>query len=139
MNTPINPSRYAILDDNSVSGQPEKFRIPEIQCGDYVATGLFGEEYKFAVRRMPRRARYTGSYGLFYDDPDAGDILIAVLRDETFECTAPMHNLTLQNFTGPKKLELIAARCCWCGRKLLEGQTKIHPNCTKLSQSPAVV
>jgi len=126
-------NNYSILDEKSISGEPEPFRIPppSVECGDYITTGIFGESYSFAIRRMPRRARYTGCYGLFYDDPDAGDTLIAVLRGEEFETISPTFDFTYSNFTGPKEKVLLVKRCCWCGRKLEDGEDKIHPNCRK--------
>lgn len=130
----MTPNRYAALDTGFA---PEPFRIPGIQPGDYhIPAGHdknrdlhFGHS-EFAVRRMPRRANHTGKFGLFYDDEDAGEVLIAVLTPEnTWECVSKDFETQLYLFTHMESRVMHQKRCAWCGRKLGDNEDMIHQKC----------
>jgi len=113
---------YALLATHS----PSAFALPPIACGDYTHTREYGTEVKFFVRRMPRRTKHTGKYGLFYYDPGAHEQLIGVYqgKEKGWECVQSgiyqaEFDLFFNNARGGRKLVL--PRCAWCGREVTLG------------------
>lgn len=114
------------------------FQFPPMACGDYVVLRPFGGEAEFFVRRMPRRAKYTGRYGLFYYDPDAHEQLIGVWMDDKWECVQPgVYQKEYHLFFPPDGAiparTLKQRRCAWCGRALNIENASVHPtkSCTE--------
>jgi hypothetical protein len=111
-------NKYSVLS----SYGPEPFKLPPLCCGDYVHTREFGTEVKFYIRRMPRRAKHTGKYGLFVYDPNAHEHLIGVFQGEKgWECVLPgVYKTEFDLFFSPLRSgrKLLQRRCAWCGREL---------------------
>ena len=141
---------------------PAAFQLPPIACGDYVHTREFGTEEKFYVRRMPRRAKHTGKYGLFYYDPKAHDQLVgvynppqrkivrvvsygSVVHEEQhipggWECVQKgiyqkEFDLFFSMERGGRVLKLL--RCAWCGRVIetLGAFTHVTGKCGEASRA----
>lgn len=109
-----------------------------IQCGHYKYTSEFGESTELQFRRMPRARNFTGQFGVFAKDPDAGHVLCGVLTKdgEGFECVTStyahyfsMWQDILMTRPGKWKYELIKPQCAWCGREASVVGEFIHEKC----------
>lgn len=121
----------------------EPYVLPPIACGWYEHTGPYGDKTVYQFRRMPRAGKYTGRYGLWLKDKDAGMILIGVVKDrlepegttykgqfDQFFRAALGHGIS-QSGTGfilvsSPALVLTKRACSWCGRELLDTTRLCH-------------
>lgn len=116
--------------------------LPPFPCGWYEHTGQYGEKTVYQFRRMPRAGRYTGKYGLWLKDKDAGMVLIGVVVQQKLDPPpgTAMYNRQLSIFSLMQRgewyeegtLELTKRACSWCGRQLLDDTRLCHdkPMCT---------
>lgn len=120
----------------------EPYVLPPIPCGWYEHTGPYGDKTVYQFRRMPRAGKYTGRYGLWLKDKDAGMVLIGVVRkaekpgdpDELWQ-EGKTYEKQFRQFlplTTGSGIVLTKRTCSWCGRELLDGTRLCHdkPMCT---------
>lgn len=98
------------------------FDLPPIECGEYL-DHRNGCEY--SLRYIPRSAKHTGKFGLYFHDKDAGRILIAVFTPGNPD---PEHLLKDYPIPLLSILDQLQPACAWCGRDL-HGDVNIHPKC----------
>lgn len=109
--------------------------LPPFPCGWYEHTGQYGEKTVYQFRRMPRAGKYTGKYGLWLKDPDAGMVLIGVVIIGRLQQEGATYSRQYDAFRGSHgsgKLILTKRACSWCGRQLLDDTRLCHdkPMCT---------
>lgn len=129
--------------------------LPPIACGWYEHTGQFGEKTVYQFRRMPRAGKYTGKYGLWLKDKDAGMVLIGFIGDvgHLTGMLLPVEETTIYRAkfdafkmfkdsiwvpcrsvwsmtTSDDRLytawNLTKRACSWCGRELLDATRLCH-------------
>ncbi len=107
--------------------EEEPLFLPPFLTGIYCVLDQYMNENKFHFRRMPRAAKYTGRFGLFFYDPDAHWQLIAVWDRLTtsWEKVSGLPvdvSAKLKIFDEPQTHEeapkLIEHRCAWCGKSM---------------------
>ena len=118
--------------------EPAAFVLPNIPCGTYTSTNMFGETTKFQFRRMPRAAKHTGKFGLFYYDADAGNVLMGVYDPDT-GLVEKITKLYPQVWEAWGVATLEGKACAWCGKKLDDTERKTHKSkaCDRETQCPS--
>jgi hypothetical protein len=120
--------------------------LPPFPCGWYEHTGPYGDKTVYQFRRMPRAGKYTGRYGLWLKDPDAGMVLIGVVIGKSLEpegltyrdkfndflmgCAANALSVVGVVCVNPT-LAITKRTCSWCGRELSGADRLCHdtPKC----------
>lgn len=136
-------NNYGIIDSEHGT---TPYVLPPFACGWYEYTGEYGDKTVYQFRRMPRAGKHTGKYGLWLKDPDAGMVLIGVVKPAMSggQVLAPEPGAYQPQFLrfragfsvyytdmNEKVLKLIKRACSWCGRELLDATRLCHdsPKC----------
>lgn len=128
-----------MIEHTGLDFTPEPFFLPAVPCGKYRVQAISGAEYVFTFRRIPRAAKHTGKFGLFWKSPDEGTVLIGLYDHVTGKIT---RSDKIHEHDGPFKLFSAELRepaewsCAWCGRKVLvtpvdNTMAYIHQQCRK--------
>jgi hypothetical protein len=132
-------NRYEILD----AREPVyPFVAPIYPCGVYLITHQSGQVDQYSFRRMPRKHKVCGRFGLFFKDPDAGEILIALQKITDHGLEPAPNSQTVDGFRVEAfhdhlyhRTYTFIPRCSWCGqgerrRELVQSDyALIHPTC----------